>query len=170
VVADTSSLDQRLADALAIEQSGWKAARGTAISSRPQTQRFYTEVARWAAERDWLRLVFLRLDGRPIAFHFAIEERGVYYALKGGFDPAFHRFSPGQLLIRATLERAFTRGLRRYELLGGDDDYKLRWATGTQERLLFQAFAPTLAGLVDWAVFAHARPRLKRVLGSTVGR
>jgi CelD/BcsL family acetyltransferase involved in cellulose biosynthesis len=166
VTGDRSRLDKCLAEAFAIERSGWKAARGTAISSRPQTQQFYTEIARWAADRDWLRMVFLRVAGRPVAFHFALEQCGVYFALKGGFDPAFHRFSPGRLLIRATLERAFERGLQRYELLGEADDYKLRWASASHERLLFQAFAPTLSGLVDWVAFAHARPRLKRVLGS----
>ena len=34
---------------------------------------FYRRVAAWAAERDWLRLAFLRLDGRPLAFDLALE-------------------------------------------------------------------------------------------------
>ena len=68
-----------------------------------------------------LRLVVLRLDGRPMAFHFALEEEGILYPLKGGFDPEFGQFSPGQLIIRASLKRAFDLGLVRYEFLGGDE-------------------------------------------------
>src|ERR1019366_9237904 len=38
-----------LDEALAVESLGWKRTAGTAILSAPQTARFYTEVARWAA-------------------------------------------------------------------------------------------------------------------------
>jgi CelD/BcsL family acetyltransferase involved in cellulose biosynthesis len=59
-------LDGLLAEAFAVEAAGWKGRRGTAIRSRPETRLFYTEVARWAAREGMLRLLFLRLDGRPI--------------------------------------------------------------------------------------------------------
>ena len=135
---DTAHLDE----ALALESLGWKRTAGTAIISAPQTARFYTEVARWAAATGRLRLIFLRVDGRPVAFHLAIEDDRTYFPLKGGFDPALSAQSPGRLLIHATLERAFAVGLRRYEFLGGSDAYKLRWATEAYDRVLFQAFAP----------------------------
>ena len=95
-------LDSLLTEGFAIESAGWKAAGGTAIVSRAETEGFYREVAAWAAQRGWLRLAFLRLDGRALAFEFAIEEGGVYYALKSGFDPAYRAFSPGTLLIHCT--------------------------------------------------------------------
>jgi CelD/BcsL family acetyltransferase involved in cellulose biosynthesis len=162
-------LDTPLAEAFALENSAWKAQRGTAIASRPETATFYTQVARWAAERGWLRLIFLRLDGRPVAFHFAIEHAGIYFPLKGGFDPEFGGYSPGQLIIRETLKRAFAIGLQRYEFLGGDADYKRRWATRANDRILIQAFTPTLPGLIYRATFVYGRPAAKRLL-TTVRR
>jgi CelD/BcsL family acetyltransferase involved in cellulose biosynthesis len=157
---DTAHLDE----ALAVEGLGWKRAAGTAIVSAPHTARFYTEVAQWAEASGRLRLIFLRVDGRPIAFHLALEDDLTYFPLKGGFDPAFRAQSPGRLLIHATLERAFEVGLRRYEFLGTSDAYKLRWATETYDRVLFQAFPPSPVGRAGWFTFAYGRPLAKRAV------
>jgi CelD/BcsL family acetyltransferase involved in cellulose biosynthesis len=165
VTLDVEHDAAHLDEALAVEGLGWKRKAGTAIVSTPQTARFYTEVARWAAASGRLRLIFLRVDGRPVAFHLALEDDRTYFPLKGGFDPAFRAQSPGRLLIHATLERAFGVGLRRYEFLGGSDAYKLRWATEAYDRVLFQAFAPSPVGRACWVTFAYGRPLAKRAVG-----
>jgi CelD/BcsL family acetyltransferase involved in cellulose biosynthesis len=166
VAQSIDGLDQLLILAFELENSGWKRERGTAIVARRNTTVFYSEIARWAAEHGWLRLVFLRVDGQPIAFHLAIEQGGCYWPLKGGFDPAFAAFSPGQLIIHATLRRAFVEGLDRYEFLGDTADYKRRWATTASNRLLFQGFAPTLPGRLYRGAFVFGRPLAKKLLRS----
>ena len=157
-------LDQRLREAFAVEGSGWKGEGGTAIASRPETRAFYEGVARWAAERGILRLCFLRLDGAPIAVDYALEDNGVRFILKGGFDVEYARQSPGSLLLEDGLEDAFATGLERVELGGGEDVYKLRWTESVRERRLLQAFAPTLLGRADHTVVAFGRPLAKRLL------
>jgi CelD/BcsL family acetyltransferase involved in cellulose biosynthesis len=154
----------RLAEALELERLGWKEQAGTAIASRPETQQFYTEIAHWAAQRGWLRLIFLRLDNRAIAFQFALEDGSAHLGLKSGFDPAFRAMSPGRLIIQASLERAFAIGLQRFEFMGTADAYKLRFANDAYDRVLFQAFSRKPAGRVSHAAFAYGRPVAKRVL------
>jgi len=151
-VADgATGLDDLLAEGFRVESSGWKAAQGTAIVSRPETRRFFTEIARWASSRGWLRLAFLRLDGRAIAFQLGLEEGGAYYLLKGGYDSQFHRYSPGRLLVRKMLERAFSSGLERFEFLGQPEPWKLEWTHDTRVLLLVDLFAPSLQGRAQWA-------------------
>lgn len=158
---------ERLAEALEegyeVEASGWKTANGTAIRSSPASLRFYTEVARWAAERGWLRLAFLRLDGRALAFDYCLELEGVHYVVKTGYDAARQELGPGKLLRHAMLARAFQAGLRSYELLGDDDPWKLEWTESTRPRELVQCFRPSPAGMLDWSVYALGRPLAKRV-------
>ena len=154
----------RLGEALALERLGWKEQAGTAIASRPETQQFYTEIAHWAAERGWLRLIFLRLDDRAVAFQFALEAGGAHLGLKSGFDPAFRAMSPGRLIVHASLERAFAIGLQRFEFMGTADAYKLRFANDAYDRVLFQGFSPTPAGRVLHAAFAYGRPWAKRAV------
>ena len=164
-VADGGArLDELLDEGFAVEAAGWKGQAGTAILSERGAERFYRSVARWAAARGSLRLAFLRLDARPLAFDFGIEEDSVHYLLKTGYDPAYRAFAPGMLLRREMLSRAFLLGLARYELLGADEPWKLSWAESTRARNLMQAFAASPLGIVDWAAWSLGRPFVRRVM------
>src|SRR3954447_4373198 len=159
-------LDELLEEGFAIEGSGWKSESGTAINSTPVGRRFYTQVARWAARSGWLRLAFLRLDGRPLAFDLCLDSGGSFYALKGGFDTEFRRLGPGVVLTHESIARAFADpGLRSYELLGRADEYKLAWTDATRPRMRVQAFSRSPLGLAQLAAWRHGRPLAKRVLG-----
>jgi CelD/BcsL family acetyltransferase involved in cellulose biosynthesis len=160
----TERLDELLTEGFRIEASGWKGSRGTAISSKTDTDRFYREVARWAADRGWLRLAFLRLDDIPIAFHYSLEEAGIHYFLKGGHDSHYERFSPGKVLTYQMLSRAFSIGLARYEFLGTDDSWKLNWTNRCRERKLFHAFRASPDGLLEWTIFNYGRRAAKNIV------
>lgn len=165
-VADGSErLDELLEEGFAIEGSGWKREAGTAINSFPEARRFYTSVARWAARQGWLRLAFLRLDGRALAFDYCLDSGGSLYALKGGYDPEYKRFGPGTVLTYESIAGAFADpGLRSYEFLGVADPYKLAWTDTTHERLRVQSFSRSPLGVGQHAVWRWARPVAKRVL------
>jgi CelD/BcsL family acetyltransferase involved in cellulose biosynthesis len=160
---------ERLQEVFRVEASGWKARRGTAILSRSKTSTFYEDVAAWAAPRGSLRLAFLRLDGKPLAVQYALEDCGRWYFLKGGVDPEARRFAPGKLLVHALLERAFARGLTTFEFLGDAEPWKLDWQPETRGLLLQHSFPRTPLG-VGWnsAVAAWrlvGLPLAKRTLG-----
>ena len=157
-------LERELAEGLAVEASGWKAEHGTAIVSSAATRRFYSDVARWAADRGWLRLWFLRLDGRAIGFAYTIEYGGSVYELKIGYDVAFASYAPGVLLTRARLEHAFSSGLRSYEFLGQPEPHKLEWTQACRELTRLQIFAPTPAGWASRQAWTHGRRLAKRAL------
>jgi CelD/BcsL family acetyltransferase involved in cellulose biosynthesis len=162
-VADGGArLDTLLGQAFELEAKGWKGARGTAMASRAETRCFYSEVAAWAAARGWLRLSFLRLDGRPLAVDYALEHAGVQYLLKGGYDPGFARFAPGQQLLHETIRRGFALGLRRIEFGGADEVYKRAWTDSTRGREEVRAFAPSPRGRLAWIAHARLRPLARR--------
>lgn len=156
-------LGELLDEAFRVERLGWKGARGTAIASRPEVRGFYTDVARWAAASGWLRLAFLRLDGRAIAVQFDLEAGATYYSLKIGYDPAYERFAPGKLLAYAMVARAVAAGAATYELLGRDEEWKERFTETFRERVSFSAFPPSPAGLLSWSAWAYGRPIARRV-------
>lgn len=160
----SQDLDALLEEGFRIEAAAWKGERGTAIASDAATRDFYVSVARWAAARGWLRLAFLRLDGRPLAFDLCLERGGVHALLKTGFEPEARRLAPGLLLRDAMIRRAFDLGLVTYEFLGADEPWKLAWTSTVRELKLLQAFAPTPAGRVERAAWAYGRPLAKRAL------
>jgi len=157
-----ADLERQLAEGFAVEGSGWKERRGTAIASRPETEAFYADVARWAAGRGWLELGFLRLNGKALAFAYLIVAAGVVHVLKVGFDPEYRKFAPGSLLTRAAIARAFERGMSRYDFLGAEDRYKLDWTDDVRERVRLQAFGSSPAGLGGYVAWRYGRPAAKR--------
>lgn len=151
-------LDELLEVAWRLEGSGWKAARGTAIGSDRRTLAFYGEVARWAAARGTLRLAFLDVGDRPVAFDMLIEEHGRLYDLKGGYDVAYRPYGPGKILLSELLTLAFEHSLESLELLGAADPYKLQWTSSTRERIALRAFAPSVGGRAEMLAVTRARP------------
>jgi CelD/BcsL family acetyltransferase involved in cellulose biosynthesis len=159
-------LDELLDEALRIEASGWKGRRRTAMESRPETRRFYLEIARWAAERGWLKLAFLRLDGVGIAFDLSLERDRARYSLKAGYHAAFARYGPGVLLIHRLLRDAHEAGVERFELLGEEDPFKLDWTNRISKRAWLRACSTSTAGRAE-ATVIRARERV-RPLARTV--
>lgn len=159
----TADRTELLADGFRLEPSGWKAAQGTAVTSREDTRRFYEDLAEWAVDNGWLRLSFLRVGEQAMAFQYGFEADGTYYFLKGGYDPEYRRYAPGKLLLRALLERAFATGLERFDFLGADDPFKLEWSRTTYELKLVQAFSRSPPGVAEWGAYAYGRPLARRV-------
>lgn len=166
ILDGTTGLDRLLAQGFALEASGWKAKRGTAIRSSVETLQFYESISRWAADRGMLRLAFLRAGEATIAFDLCLEHNSVHYLVKTGFDPGYRKFAPGTLMREQMINRAFDLDLTTYEFLGNNDSWKQQWTNDVRERLLIQIFAPSAPGLVDWAAYAYARPLAKRVINA----
>jgi len=164
IATGREALGKTLEDAFEIEASGWKGEQGTAINSRPETRRFYREVAEWAAERGTLRLACLRVDGRTVAMHFSIEAGGDYYMLKTGYNDELAKAGPGKLLDSMMMEHAFTSGIDSFEFLGDKEPYKLDWADDCHERIELEAFKRSPSGFVDRLLQVRGRSLARRVL------
>ena len=150
-------LDALLADGFRLEGRPWKLAAGSAILSHPSTTRFYTAVARWAAEADMLRLALLRLDGRPIAFSFNLQDGGRLYGVKLGMDDDYGKLGPGTVLTRRLVEYAFGQpDLTQLDLLGQNDGHKADISTGTREQVRLQLFPAGRLGQLQRAAVLRA--------------
>jgi CelD/BcsL family acetyltransferase involved in cellulose biosynthesis len=163
-----NDLSALLTEGFRVELGGWKGRERTAVLSRRQTERFYRSAAEWAAQAGLLRLTFLRLDGRPVAFNYSLEQFGVTYFIKIVFDEEFREYGPGLQLIHRLLQRAFdSDDLRLFEWLGEDDQYKVELSSGIRDQVRLQLFSRSAAGAIDRglatavsAARAEARRRL----------
>lgn len=160
VCRDTSALEE----GIAIEGSGWKTEQGTAIASRADTHAFYTDIARWAEERGILRLFFLRVGGRAVAFEMGLEDVGRFFFIKGGYDPEFRSHAPGLLIMRQIIRWSCEQGLESFEFLGAPDKAKLEWTEQLRRRVAVEAFAPTMVGRVAALAYERGRPLARRAL------
>ena len=159
----STELEQLLGEGFRIEGSGWKDASGTAIASHDRTRSFYSEIAAWAARESFLSLAFLRLDGRPLAFQFGLRTPSEYFFLKGGYDPAYGRYSPGKLLHARMIEKLQSEGSSRYEFLGDMEGYKRLWAPEARTFKEVVGYATSPTGTVDRFVTGHLPAVLRRL-------
>ncbi|HEX3998865.1 MAG TPA: GNAT family N-acetyltransferase [Pirellulales bacterium] len=115
-----------------VECRGWKGTGGTAVLNSREMLGYYCRLARQLAEWGQLQLTFLELDGRPIAFEFGWNAKGVYCSPKVGYDEAFRQLTPGQLLRHELLERFFADPEQRlFDFVGPLAEATLKWITGS---------------------------------------
>lgn len=151
-----------LEDGYRLEAAAWKGNAGTAIVCRPDVRRFYTTLACRAAEQGWLRLHFLKLGDRRIAFAYCLAYNERMFLLKPGFDPGYSAFSPGSLLFFFALEELHESNFVSYEFLGYDDPWKRQWSEETiAHSTLFLYAKQPLTRLDHYTKFA-LMPRLRR--------
>ncbi|HEY2168351.1 MAG TPA: GNAT family N-acetyltransferase [Candidatus Angelobacter sp.] len=149
----------------ALEASGWKGAEGTAIRCHPSTRQFYDAIANAAARDGYLSLDFLELNGKPIAGHFGFNLRGRYFLAKAGYDEAFRRHGPGQLLVNEILNQTPQRGLREFDFVGPATWDESRWASARRTNYRVFIFRKSLYGAVLYAARIAARDALRKLLG-----
>ncbi|MGH6819270.1 MAG: GNAT family N-acetyltransferase [Methylocella sp.] len=128
-------------------------------------------------ERDFLhRLADLQDETNPVLLPYTLKLKGevlavmlggfhanTYWALISSLSAAnLHKYSPGDLALRRTIEASCARGLASYDFAAGDTDYKLHWA---DEVIALQTLlaASNLRGLV-WACVMGAATLAKRLL------
>jgi CelD/BcsL family acetyltransferase involved in cellulose biosynthesis len=132
VVTSETQIAEAMRDGLRIEAAAWKEQAGTAIVSDSRVQRFYTQFAERAATLGYLRLAFLRVGRKRIAFFYLLDCGGVVYAMKVGYDPEFHAYSPGHMLLMLILKEACDEGRREFDFQGTAERWKLVWTTETR--------------------------------------
>jgi CelD/BcsL family acetyltransferase involved in cellulose biosynthesis len=115
-----------------IEDSGWKGRAGSSTLSSPGALAFYVEQAYQIAAAGQLQITFLELAGRPIAFEYGWNAKGVYHSFKVGYDESFAHISPGQLLRLHLLRRFFADPMQTAcDFLGPITQATAKWSTSS---------------------------------------
>ena len=122
-----AGLDELLAQAYEVESRSWKGSGGTALVHDKLLGPFYGSLSHAAAQEGLLRLCFMRIDGRAVAMQLALQFERRFWLMKIGFDAAFARCSPGQLLMLHTIGHAAAQGLDSYEMLGSAAPWTASW-------------------------------------------
>ena len=88
---------------------------------------FHADFAARAAERGWLRLHTLEVDGRPAAVLYGWRLNTRAFAYSQAFDPAYARYAVGISLLVSAVEQAAAEGCAHFDMLRGDEQHKQRF-------------------------------------------
>jgi CelD/BcsL family acetyltransferase involved in cellulose biosynthesis len=128
VARDSETTGPALEEAFRLHALRWEGRPDGSGFGTPIGMRFHRAALSALAELDIPRIVTLRLDKRPIAFHYYFALCGCMYVHRLAFDPALARFSPGQVNTLDAIQTASDEGLTRVEFLGGGERYKVELA------------------------------------------
>ncbi|MBV2186738.1 MAG: GNAT family N-acetyltransferase [Rhizobium sp.] len=99
VARQPEEIRRRMEEFLALEASGWKGRKRSAMVMDRFRAAFAREAITNLAEVDAVRIHTLDLDGRAIASMVVFIMAGEAYTWKTAYDERYARFSPGKLLI-----------------------------------------------------------------------
>lgn len=112
------------------------------------------------------RITTLHLDGRPIAFIYALVVRDTMFVFRLAFDPEFARYSPGMVTNIAAMEDAARDGVTMVDFLPGNERYKLELATDIENVYMGVGLPRGMrgrAGMILASTSRRTRSRLKDV-------
>jgi len=139
-------VDELLDIVFAVEGLSWKGELGTALARDSARGDFYRCYARRAAGAGALKLGFLRIGGAVAAVQISVVQDNALWVLKIGYDPRFHRASPGILLMVEQIKDAVACGLSRYELLGTVEPWIQVWTEYERGCVSLRAYPANLRG------------------------
>jgi CelD/BcsL family acetyltransferase involved in cellulose biosynthesis len=151
-----------------LEGRGWKGKRGDSAQGDPRISSFYRSLA--ARSGGSFSLSLLKLDGKLIAFHYGLTRRRVYSLLLTSYDESFRECSPGHLLVEEVLRDCLASGVREFDFLGCDLEWKRAWTESCRPHSWLFMFRNDARGrAMRRAKFAWI-PAARRLIGSIFRR
>lgn len=109
---------------------------------------------------------FMKADGRLEAVALGGLYGGGFWALISSLgSPRLRRYSPGDALLRRTIEACCSRGLRFFDFSNGSFDYKLAWAD--ESIRLFHALRGQTWRGYAWVLLRASTLAVKRIIKRT---
>ncbi|RLT43791.1 MAG: GNAT family N-acetyltransferase [Chloroflexi bacterium] len=127
VVGPEHDLRQEVDDFIALQQASRP---DKEAFMTPEMQRFFHYTARRMLDAGYLRLTFLTLNGVKAATYFSFEYKGHLLLYNSGYDTSeFAQLSPGWVLLAYLIQHSITEGLKVFDFLQGDEEYKYRFGS-----------------------------------------
>ena len=125
-----------------LHRKRWEVAGTSEAFQTPAVVTFHHEFVRLAAEQGWLRILVLRLNGRPAASLYGLRYGPTFYFYQSGFDPEFSKYSVGVVTMGLAIKTAIEEGALEYDFLHGDEEYKFHWASATRDLGRVELYPP----------------------------
>jgi CelD/BcsL family acetyltransferase involved in cellulose biosynthesis len=150
---------------VSISGRSWKRETGNSLDN-PGPHAFIRQLSELAAQRNWLSVWTLGLNGDPVAMEYQLVFDGNVHALRSDFDASLGEISPGSHLNRQLMERLFAGRFKRYYMGPGENAYKLRWTDRSEPLHRATVYARTARGHLAAAVDLQLAPLVRRLRAS----
>ena len=110
----------------------------------PKGYGFFLDFCCRFAERGWLLIALVELDGQVIAYRFGFRFGNRHFDFFPGFSPEYFKLSVGRLLMVDVMQRCFEDRVDEVDLLRGFESWKSEWTETSRDNATLVARNPTL--------------------------
>jgi CelD/BcsL family acetyltransferase involved in cellulose biosynthesis len=116
-----------------LHQARWRAADRPGVFASAPFCAFHRAVMRSLLARNALKLMWITVDGQPVAATYQIVWNGKAYVYQGGNRVDLgNGIHPGIVIRCYSIQHAISAGLREFDAWGGAYPYKMRFAHGVR--------------------------------------
>lgn len=133
-VEDEGAVDEAMEALFDLHTRRWEAAGKAGIFRDDHKRAFHKEIARRLLRRGALRLTILKASGRPVGAIYSFAWNGTKYYYASGFSPGaeWSPYGLGTTLDAHEIRGAMEEGLRGFDFLRGDPEYKAHYRAKTE--------------------------------------
>lgn len=125
--SDSQSFNKGMHIFFELHQKRWTSKGFSGVYAEEKYRNFHLEIAKSFAQKGWLGLYSLELTGKPVSTLYGFRYRSKYYSYLSGLDPAYYRYSVGNLLHAHVVSQCIHQELEEFDFMRGAEEYKDRW-------------------------------------------
>jgi CelD/BcsL family acetyltransferase involved in cellulose biosynthesis len=145
VISDVYEIPAAYGRFLELHAGRWGDRGGSSAFRTAEQKGFTFDAAAELARAGMTRFEEIWLEGECRASLFGFESGDCYYFYLSGFDQAWSKYSLGFTLLWLSIREASRRGLKMYDFLRGDENYKFDWSDNSRMTVAAQVASDTLA-------------------------
>jgi len=136
--SDFNSIEEAMDEFYKLHQKRWETQDMPGVFAEKTLRDFHYDVARHFFKKEWLSLYVLTADNLPIAAIYSFDYKQKKYEYLTGFDPEYSKYGVANLLRMHAVEECIDKGLKEYDLMRGDEPYKISWDAKSRRNLEFR--------------------------------
>ncbi|MCK4478497.1 GNAT family N-acetyltransferase [Candidatus Bathyarchaeota archaeon] len=156
--SDFSSIEEAMDAFYELHQKRWETQDLPGVFAEKKLRDFHYDIARHFSKKEWLSLYILTADDLPIAAIYSFNYKQKKYEYLTGFDPEYSKYGVANLLRMHVVEECIRKGLKEYDLMRGDETYKISWNAKSRKnlefRLIRKGLFPRIYGWITKSVTA----------------
>ena len=162
VISDVNEIPAAFGRLLELHVGRWIERGGSSAFRTAEQKGFTFDAAAELAGAGMTRFEEIWLEGECRASLFGFESGDSYYFFLSGFDQAWSKYSLGFTLLWLSIREASQRGLKMYDFLRGDENYKFDWSDNPRMTITAQVASDSRAA--KWHVAREHTKEIARAL------
>lgn len=170
VCRDADTLDKAMPILIDLHMRRRKSLDQPGCFASDRFTKFLHEASREMMENGQCEILWLELDGSPVAAEIHFPSETIAYAYQAGIDPDRLSDEPGSLMQIAVIRRAIEEGKTAVDFLRGDEPYKAHWRAEPSACETLRIVPNTTFGLIRhgiWSTKDQVKTWFKASLGKS---